>query len=145
MLRRDAPGGRTQIATPLRITAREPYLRQPLAVLIDNASGSAAELTALALAEARGALLVGEPSCGCATSVRTEYVLPDHGGVRIAEDGFVSMRGLRLEGEPLVPGVRVTPSLADLRSGRDVVLDAAVRNLLRPRSAETPGPAARLS
>jgi len=146
LLRRDAPGGRTQIATPLRITAREPYLRQPLAVLIDNASGSAAELTALALAEARGALLVGEPSCGCATSVRTEYVLPDHGGVRIAEDGFVSMRGLRLEGEPLVPGVRVTPSLAELRSGRDVVLDAAVRSLLRPRSAERiPGAAARLS
>ena len=46
LLRRDAPGGRAQIATPLRITAREPYLRQPLAVLIDNASGSAAELTA---------------------------------------------------------------------------------------------------
>ena len=135
LLRRDAPGGRGQVTTPLRIAAREPYLRQPLAVLIDNASGSAAELTAVALAEARGAVLVGEPSCGCATSVRTEYVLPDHGGLRIAEDGFVSTRGLRLEGEPIVPNVRVTPTLAELRSGRDVVLEAAVRSVLRTRSA----------
>jgi carboxyl-terminal processing protease len=146
LLRRDAPGGRAQVTTPLRVIAREPYLRQPLAVLIDNASGSAAELTAVALAEARGAVLVGEPSCGCATSVRTEYVLPDHGGVRIAEDGFVSARGLRLEGEPIVPNVRVTPSLAELRSGRDVVLDAAVRALQRTGAARTSaGGGARLS
>jgi C-terminal processing protease CtpA/Prc len=134
LVRRDAPGSREQIATPLRVSAREPHLRQPIAVLIDSGTGSAAELTAVALAESRGALLVGETSCGCATSVRTEYVLPDNGGLRIAEDGFVSTRGLRLEGEPISPALRVTPSLAELRSGRDVVLDAAVRRLA-PRAA----------
>ncbi|MCX7902061.1 MAG: S41 family peptidase, partial [Burkholderiaceae bacterium] len=109
--------------------ARAPLL-QPLAVLIDGRSASAAELTAVTLAEQRGALLVGEPSCGCAVGVRGEYVLPDGGGVRIAETAFVTAQGARLEGAPLQPSVRVSPSLADLRRGVDTALTVAHRLLL---------------
>jgi hypothetical protein len=72
--------------------------------------------------------------------VRLEYVLPDGGGLRIAETGFVSARGARMEGQPTLPIVRVTPSLADLRAGRDPVLEEAVRRLAsRPATAQTLG------
>jgi hypothetical protein len=66
--------------------------------------------------------------------VRFEYVLPDGGGVRVAETGFVSARGARLEGVPTLPTVRVSPTLDDLRNRRDVVLDEAHRRLLKAGS-----------
>ncbi len=104
-------------------------LVQPLAVLIDAGTASAAELAAVTLAEQRGALLVGDETCGCVVGVRAEYVLPDGGGVRVAETGFISARGAKFEGHPIVPAVRVAPRLADLRAGRDAALEEAQRRL----------------
>ncbi len=108
---------------------RTPLL-QPIAVLIDGRTASSAELAAVTLAEQRAALLVGEPTCGCAVAVRVEYVLPDGGGLRIAETGFLSARGARMQDEPTLPNLRVSPTLDDLRAGRDVVLAEAYRRLL---------------
>jgi C-terminal processing protease CtpA/Prc len=68
--------------------------------------------------------------------VPTEYVLPDQGGLRISETGYLSARGRRMEGRPTAPDLRVQPQIADLRAGRDAVLEAAHRALL-VRLAET--------
>jgi carboxyl-terminal processing protease len=135
-LSRDRVDGRSQNISemyvgPDRFDVSNRPLLQPLAVLVDGRTGSAAELAALVLAEQRSALLIGEPTCGCVVGVRFEYVLPDGGGVRVAETGFVSARGARLEGLPTLPAVRVSPTLADLRSGHDVVLEEAHRRMLR--------------
>ncbi|HEU0204527.1 MAG TPA: S41 family peptidase [Burkholderiaceae bacterium] len=115
---------------PPRTDQSRPPLLQPLAVLVDGRTASAGELTAVTLAEQRGALLVGEPTCGCVVGVPAEYVLPDRGGLRISETGFFSARGQPMEGRPTVPEIRVQPRLADLRAGRDVVLETAHRHLL---------------
>lgn len=112
-----------------------PPLTQPVAVLVDARTGSAAELAAITLLEQRGALLIGDPTCGCVVGVRTEYVLPDGGGVRISETGFLSPRGARMEGQPTVPAIRVRPTLADLRAGRDAALLVAQQRLLDSISA----------
>ncbi len=130
-LRRERTAAGTQSSTELRVGPGPRPLLQPLAVLIDSRTGSAAELLAVTLAEQRGALLVGEPTCGCVVGVRVEYVMPDGGGVRIAETGFISARGARMEGAPTLPDVRVVPGLQDLRSGRDPVLEEAHRRLLQ--------------
>lgn len=135
-LSRDRVSGRSQNVSDMYVgpgssTGARPPLAQPLAVLVDARTGSAAELAAVTLAEQRNALLVGEPTCGCVVGVRVEYVLPDGGGVRVAESGFVSARGARLEGVPTQPAVRVAATLADLRAGRDVMLEEAHRRLLR--------------
>lgn len=135
-LSRDRVDGRSQNISemyvgPDRFETRTRSLLQPLAVLVDGRTGSAAELAAVVLAEQRSALLVGEPTCGCVVGVRFEYVLPDGGGVRVAETGFVSARGARLEGTPTTPTVRVSPTLADLRTGHDTVLEEAHRRLLQ--------------
>jgi C-terminal processing protease CtpA/Prc len=129
-LQRDRAASGAQAVREIRVEpqARMPLL-QPLVVLVDQRTGSAAELAAVTLAEQRGAVLIGEPTCGCVVGVNDEYVLPDGGGLRIAEIGFVSARGARMEGEPTLPAVRVVPTLADLRAGRDPVLEEAQRRL----------------
>jgi carboxyl-terminal processing protease len=104
----------------------------PIAVLTDRRTASASELMATTLVEQRNAVTVGESTCGCVVAVRTEHVLPDGGGLRIAETGFVSARGRRMEGEPLAPTRLVLPTLADLRASRDPVLEEA-RRLLKER------------
>jgi carboxyl-terminal processing protease len=115
---------------PVRISpAENPYLK-PIAVLTDRRSGSASELAAVALLEQRDAIIVGESTCGCVVGVSWEYVLPGGGGVRVAETGFRSVRGRRMEGEPLIPAIYVPPGVSDLRAGRDRALEAAERALL---------------
>lgn len=128
-LRRERTTGQ-QDSGEVRAGGIEAPLLQPLAILVDSRTASAAELTAVTLVEQRGALLVGDSTCGCVVGVRAEYVLPDGGGLRISETGFVSARGALMERHPTVPMIRVAPTLADLRAGRDVVLDEARRRLL---------------
>lgn len=115
---------------PVRLTpAEHPYLKR-IAVLTDRRSGSASELTAVALVEQRDAITVGESTCGCVVGVSWEYILPGGGGVRVSETGFRSARGRRMEGEPLAPAIYMPPGLPELRAGRDRTLEAAERALL---------------
>ena len=102
----------------------------PIAILIDRSTGSAAELTAHALVELRDALPVGERTCGCVVGIQREFMLPDGGALRVAEASFRSPHDRRMESDPLLPAVTVEPTLAALRAGDDVVLQAAERALL---------------
>ena len=122
--------GSEQSTRELRITPAEAPFLKPIAVLTDRRSGSASELTATALLEQRDALIVGESTCGCVVAVRSEYVLPGAGGVRVSETGFRSAHGRRMEGEPLAPTIYAPPTLADLRAGRDRALEIAEKALL---------------
>jgi len=124
---------------PVRLSpAEQPFLK-PIAVLTDRRSGSASELTAVALLEQRDAIIVGESTCGCVVGVSWEYVLPGGGGVRVSETGFRSALGRRMEGQPLAPTIYMPPRLPELRAGRDLALEAAERALLE-RSVPHPSP-----
>ena len=109
--------------------AERPYLK-PVAVLIDRGTGSAAELTAHTLVEQRKAIAVGEATCGCVVAVRYDYLLPDGGALRVAQVGFRTARGRRMEADPLLPDIAIVPTLAERRAGRDPALEAAERALL---------------
>ncbi|MEP6608234.1 MAG: S41 family peptidase [Burkholderiaceae bacterium] len=122
--------GATQATRDLRIAPDDAPFLKPIAVLTDRRSGSASELTATTLLEQRDALIVGESTCGCVVAVRSEYVLPGAGGVRISETGFRSAQGRKMEGEPLAPTIYAPPTVADLRAGRDRALEIAERVLL---------------
>ncbi|MBC8120102.1 MAG: PDZ domain-containing protein, partial [Burkholderiaceae bacterium] len=102
--------GQEQNARELRITPADAPFLKPIAVLTDRRSGSASELTATALLEQRDALIVGESTCGCVVAVRSEYILPGAGGVRVSETGFRSAHGRRMEGEPLAPTIYAPPT-----------------------------------
>ncbi|RZJ43285.1 MAG: peptidase S41, partial [Brevundimonas sp.] len=99
-----------------------------LAVLVDGASRSAAELTPAALQEAGRAVVVGERTGG-AVLIAQDTDLPDGGRLTLSRADFVTRGGVRLEKTGVTPDVVVTRTLDDRREGRDPMLDAAVSAL----------------
>ena len=121
--------GRNGRARLMRVSQRCGDLRAPapndLAVLVDGASRSAAELTPAALQEAGRAVVVGERTGG-AVLIAQDTDLPDGGRLTLSRADFVTRGGVRLEKNGLTPDVVIGRTLDDRRQGRDPTLDAAV-------------------
>lgn len=101
-----------------------------VAVLINGGSGSASEITTAALREVRDAVVVGTPSAG-AVLVSTFVVLPGGYAMQIPLEDYVTIKGVRLEGNPIVPDIELaTPSLAlDIEPEDDPVIMRALAEL----------------
>jgi carboxyl-terminal processing protease len=96
----------------------------PLVVLIGPASTSAAEIFAAAIQDnARGRLL-GRMTNGAVLNAK-RYQLPDGGWVMVPVSDFARVGGRPIEGVGVEPDIRVIPSLEEIRSGRDVVIERA--------------------
>ena len=108
---------------PLLSAGREAY-RGPLAVLVGPRSASGAEVLAALVQESGRGTTVGETTAGAVTGAALE-TLPDGGELWIAVFDIRSAGGTRLEAHGFTPAHVVRPTLADLRAGRDPVLDAA--------------------
>ncbi|MDB5420763.1 MAG: peptidase [Brevundimonas sp.] len=78
----------------------------PLAVLVDGSSRSAAELTPAALQEAGRAIVVGERTAG-AVLISMDTALPDGGRLTLSRADFVTAGGVRLEKRGVDPDVVV--------------------------------------
>ena len=127
------PQGRSA-APEVLIDASPHAWTRPLAILIDGYTASSSELLATVLREQRGAWIVGRPSCGCVVAVRGGgYRLPGGGAIYVAESGFITPLGNRMEGAGIRPDREVPLALADLREGADRDLDAA-RDWIRQRT-----------
>lgn len=117
--------GLMDVTPDLVIKAQAQLLKQPLAVLVDERSASAAELMAAALQAKGRARVFGATSCGCLLGTRQGESL--RGGGRLV----FSEIELLVDGQPRIEGVGVQPNepvWADpgaLLLGRDAVLDAA--------------------
>ncbi|MDI1325834.1 MAG: S41 family peptidase [Brevundimonas sp.] len=103
-----------------------------VAVLVDDQSRSAAELTPAALQEARRAVVVGVPTAG-AVLISQETRLPDGGRLTLSRADFVTSGGVRLEKLGVTPDVAAAVTPQDRRAGRDPALEAAVAALAPPR------------
>jgi carboxyl-terminal processing protease len=113
----------------------------PVAVLVNGQSRSAAELTPAALQEAGRALVVGEHTAG-AVLISQETHLPDGGRLSLSRADFVTARGVRLEKRGVTPDLAAPATIEDRRAGRDPALDAAIAALAveQARATEaTPG------
>lgn len=97
----------------------------PVAVLVNAQSRSAAELTPAALQEARRALIVGEHTAG-AVLISQETNLPDGGRLNLSRADFITSGGVRLEKRGVTPDLAAPTSAADRRAGRDPTLEAAI-------------------
>lgn len=106
-----------------------------VAVLVDDQSRSAAELTPAALQEARRAVVVGAPTAG-AVLISRETRLPDGGRLTLSRADFVTSGGVRLEKNGVRPDVAVAATAQDRRAGRDPALEAAVAALAVPRAEQ---------
>ncbi len=113
----------------IALVPAEPHIDARVAVLVDEASMSQSEYTTMAF-RAAGARIVGSRTAGADGNI-SRISLP--GGLRGTMSGigvfYPDRRPTQRVG--IVPDVEVRPTIAGLRAGRDEVLEAAVREILR--------------
>lgn len=104
-----------------RVGGVEPY-KGKVAVLINRGSASASEIVAAAMRELHDAVLVGDQSAGAVLMSR--YMKMSNGfEMKVPTSDYVTIKGLRIEGSPLQPDVRVR---GQWRSSADVKNDKAI-------------------
>ncbi len=112
----------------------------PVVILVNEASGSAAEIFAAGMQENHRAAIVGRQTCGCVLASVAHSV--KHGGeIDISEFGIVTASGHRLEGVGVIPDVTVPLTLNDLRHHYDATLRKAVVILNSSTKLAREGPA----
>lgn len=102
-----------------------------LAILVDETSASTSEILAQGLRDLGRARIFGTRTAGAA--LPSDIIrLPNGDGFQYAQASYVSVKGRVLEGNGVAPDEEVHQTRADLESGRDPVLDAAVRWIATP-------------
>lgn len=102
--------------------------RGRVVVLVDGATGSAAEIFTAVLQEHGRATVVGRKTAG-AVLASWYHGLPDGGELQLSREDYVTPKGRRLEGDGVEPDVKIVRTVADVRAGRDVDLEAALQVL----------------
>jgi carboxyl-terminal processing protease len=110
----------------------EPF-KGPVALLVDELTGSASECFAGALQSVGRARVFGRQTLGQALPASTRRLTNGDVLMYVVGD-FVTATGRRLEGEGVRPDEVVPLSLAVLRTGRDATLEAALRWIDSPSS-----------
>ncbi|WP_426023946.1 S41 family peptidase [Brevundimonas sp. PWP3-1b1] len=132
--------GRSGRAVVLRAAGdcgdRRDPLANDVAVLVDQGSRSAAELTPAALQEARRGIVVGEKTGG-SVLIAQETNLPDGGKLTLSRADFVTSGGMRLEKRGVTPDIAAPRSVAQRRAGDDPALEAAIAALQAEDRART--------
>jgi carboxyl-terminal processing protease len=100
----------------------------PVIVLVNEASGSAAEIFAAGMQENHRAAVIGRQTCGCVLG-SVAHPVKGGGEVDISEFGILTASGRKLEGVGVMPDVRVPLTLDDLRHHHDATLTEALEVL----------------
>ena len=98
----------------------------PVAVLLDELSGSASEIFAAGMRDIKRVRVFGATSIGGVLPASWDR-LPNGDVLYHAIGEFITPSGERLEGIGVVPDEPVTVTRADLLAGRDPVINAAMR------------------
>ena len=101
----------------------------PLAVLINESSGSASEMFSGVLQENGRAVVIGRQSCGCLLGIAKYREVEGGGELAISELGYISPKGNRLEGSGVLPNEQVALKIADLQRRRDAAVEEAEQQL----------------
>jgi carboxyl-terminal processing protease len=103
---------------------------RPIALLVNDLTGSAADLFACELRSAGRVLTVGSPTHGNLSGVALYIVLPCGLVVRVSNGYLADAKGRPIEGAGNLPDIDVEPTIDDFLAGRDPVLERAVRATL---------------
>jgi carboxyl-terminal processing protease len=116
------------LAIPRRVNAAgelvEPFAG-PLAILVDETTGSASEVFAGGMQALGRARIFGETTAGAVLPAMTTR-LPNGDSLLHAMGDFETSTGVRLEGRGVIPDQEVPLARADLLAGRDAKLEAAL-------------------
>jgi carboxyl-terminal processing protease len=102
--------------------------RGKVVILVDGATGSAAEIFSAVLQDHGRATVVGRRTAG-AVLASWFYRLPGGGQLQLSREDYIAPKGRRIEAVGVEPDIVVTRTLADLRAGRDPDLETALRVL----------------
>ncbi len=100
----------------------------PVAVLIGPATFSAAEDFLVAWKNSGRGKMIGEPSGG-STGQPLPFQLPGGGSARVCTKRDTFPDGTEWVGKGIAPDILVRPTVAEIRSGRDAVLERAIEFL----------------
>jgi C-terminal processing protease CtpA/Prc len=123
------PGAFHWGAQPTSLSPAAPRYTAKIVILVDESSLSQAEYTAMAFRSAPNAIVVGSTTAGADGNVSP---IPLPGGLRSMISGigvfYPDKRPTQRVG--IVPDIEARPTIAGIRSGRDEVLEAALRHIL---------------
>ncbi|HEU4558634.1 MAG TPA: S41 family peptidase [Longimicrobium sp.] len=123
------------IINPRRVDTRAQPVRPyagPVAVLTDAMTASTSEFFAGGLRQLGRVRVFGEPTMGAALPAWTRK-LPSGDVLMHAVADFTGPRGMRWEGDGVVPDVLVRPTREALLAGRDPALEAALQWIAQER------------
>lgn len=103
----------------------------PVVILVDELTGSTAEMLAGGLQDNRRAVVVGTTTAG-AVMPSVYRPLSTGGTLQHVVANFATSKGTVLEGRGVIPDIRAVPTREALLAGRDPALERAVE-VLRPK------------
>jgi carboxyl-terminal processing protease len=109
----------------------------PVVVLVDAHSASSSEVFAAGMQDTMRAKVIGSQSCGCVLGIAKPRVMKGGGVLEMSEVLWFSPKGRKLEGTGIIPDQLVTPTMFDLQRGRDAVLAAADKSLVKAAVLES--------
>jgi carboxyl-terminal processing protease len=109
----------------------------PVVVLVDAHSASSSEVFAAGMQDTSRAKVIGSQSCGCVLGIAKPRVMKGGGVLEMSEVLWFSPKGRKLEGTGIIPDQLVTPTVFDLQRGRDAVLAAADKSLVKAAVLES--------
>jgi C-terminal processing protease CtpA/Prc len=116
---------------PISLGPASPRYEGKIVILVDEASQSQSEYTTMAFRSAKNATVVGSTTAGADGNVSP---IPLPGGLRSMISGigvfYPDKKPTQRIG--IVPDIEARPTLKGIRSGRDEVLEAALRHILGP-------------
>jgi C-terminal processing protease CtpA/Prc len=128
--------GAFSMGKPLKLTPDSPHYGGRVVILLDEVSQSNAEYTAMALRASPRAIVIGSTTAGADGNVSP---IPLPGGLQTHISGigvfFPDQRPTQRVG--IVPDIEVKPTIEGIRTGRDEVLEEALRQILGPEVAAT--------
>jgi carboxyl-terminal processing protease len=109
----------------------------PVVILVDAHSASSSEVFAAGMQDTLRAKVIGSQSCGCVLGIAKPRVMKGGGVLEMSEVLWFSPKGRKLEGTGIIPDQLVVPTMFDLQRGRDAVLAAADKTLVKAAVLES--------
>jgi len=125
------PGAFHWRGEPISLKPRKPHYAGKVVILVDEASQSQAEYTAMAFRAAPKAIIVGSTTAGADGNV-SNFPLPGGLSSMISGIGVFYPNKRPTQRVGIALDLLIQPTIAGLRDGRDEVLEAALRQILGP-------------
>lgn len=123
------PGRVTVIEHTPTLSPEEHTEIKNIVILVDETSFSQSEFSVLAWRELPNTTVIGSTTAGAVGNI-SMVPLPDGMWAQFTGLRVMDKTGQDVQHTGIVPDIYIKPSIADLQSGRDVVLDTALRHLM---------------